>query len=296
MSPRSRLDVWLVERGYFATRQQAQRAIQAGEVKIDGLPTDKPGTQVAGDLKVEIQSKPAFVSRGGEKLLGALQTFGLAVAGRIALDAGVSTGGFTDCLLQKGVRQVYGVDVGYGQLAWSLRTDPRVILRERTNLRHLTPISLYGETCPATDWASLATLDLSFISLTKILPPLHSLLIPPREVLLLVKPQFEAGKGQVGKHGVVKDSHIQAAAIGQVLQTALSLGWHYHGLTWSPLVGPAGNLEFWLWLQDNPGLPAPTDPQLWQVCQQAKEVLTNTKIQEMSNVAQYTAKNDEPNC
>lgn len=273
MATRTRLDQWLVEQGYFPSRQQAQRSIQAGEVYINGARIDKPGTPVSGFLQVQIQAKPAYVSRGGEKLAGALQTFPIKIAERICLDAGISTGGFTDCLLQHGAQKVYGIDVGYGQLAWSLRTDPRVQLRERTNIRYLTPTDLYPPDLPLEQWPDLSTVDLSFISLAKVLPTLWSLLRSPRETLLLIKPQFEAGRHQVGKKGVVRDPFVQAEAIERVIQTATDSGWHYQGLTWSPITGPAGNIEFWLWLKDHSGLALPDRASVRSLCDQAHQVL-----------------------
>ncbi|MEN9225758.1 MAG: TlyA family RNA methyltransferase [Thermostichus sp. DRC_bins_24] len=274
MANRVRLDSWLVERGYFASRQQAQRSILAGEVFLDGMRAEKTGTWVSGDPTVQIQSKPAFVSRGGEKLRGALATFPVQVQGRICLDAGISTGGFTDCLLQRGARQVYGVDVGYGQLAWSLRTDGRVILKERANLRHLQPVELYGTDLPTQSWPDLAVVDLSFISLVKVLDPLWNLLRSPREALLLVKPQFEAGREQVGKKGVVRDPAIHAQVIEAVMQEALAQGWQVQGYTWSPITGPAGNIEYWLWLSEEKGIPVPNRSALQQMSEQARKRLT----------------------
>ncbi|MEN9261821.1 MAG: TlyA family RNA methyltransferase [Thermostichus sp. HHBFW_bins_43] len=274
MANRVRLDSWLVERGYFASRQQAQRSILAGEVFLDGMRAEKTGTWVSGDPTVQIQSKPAFVSRGGEKLRGALETFPVQVQDRICLDAGISTGGFTDCLLQRGARQVYGVDVGYGQLAWSLRTDGRVILKERANLRHLQPVELYGTDGPSPNWPDLAVVDLSFISLVKVLDPLWNLLRSPREALLLVKPQFEAGREQVGKKGVVRDPAIHAQVIEAVMQEALAQGWQVQGYTWSPITGPAGNIEYWLWLSEEKGIPVPNRSALQQMSEQARKRLT----------------------
>ncbi|MGL5032394.1 MAG: TlyA family RNA methyltransferase, partial [Microcystaceae cyanobacterium] len=191
---------------------------------------------------------------GGEKLAKALQTFAIQVTGRICLDGGISTGGFTDCLLQAGAEQVYGVDVGYGQVAWTIRQDPRVILKERTNFRHLIPSTLYGDNNPA----DLGVMDLSFISLTKVLEPLWNLLIAPREVVLLIKPQFEVGRSRLGKNGVVRNSQDQAEAINKIWLAAQHQGWHFAGVTASPLKGPAGNVEYLLWLQVNPSLPPPT--------------------------------------
>jgi 23S rRNA (cytidine1920-2'-O)/16S rRNA (cytidine1409-2'-O)-methyltransferase len=273
MADRVRLDTWLVERGYFSSRQQAQRAILAGEVFLNGARAEKAGTWVSGDPVVHIQAKSAFVSRGGEKLQGALQAFPIQVQGRICLDAGISTGGFTDCLLRRGAQRVYGVDVGYGQLAWSLRTDPRVILKERTNLRYLQPADLYGTEVPTPNWPDLAVVDLSFISLTKVLDPLWKLLRSPREALLLVKPQFEAGRGQVGKRGVVRDPSIHARVLQTVMQAAVSRGWRVQGYTWSPITGPAGNIEYWLWLAEGEGIPLPDLGALQQMSEQARAAL-----------------------
>ncbi|MFH7244407.1 MAG: TlyA family RNA methyltransferase [Spirulina sp.] len=250
---KQRLDVLLVERGLCPSRQQAQRWIQAGEVQVNHAVVDKPGTPVAEDAEIQVKEKSPYVSRGGEKLAKALAEFPIAVAGRVALDGGISTGGFTDCLLQAGASQVYGIDVGYGQVAWELRQDNRVILKERTNLRHLNPADLYGDGDPRPD---LGVMDVSFISLTKVLPAFWALLVPPREVVLLVKPQFEVGRDRIGKKGVVRDPKDHAAALAAVLDCALRLGWQYRGVTWSPLVGPAGNIEYLLWL-DQPTTSTP---------------------------------------
>lgn len=247
---KQRLDTLLVELNFCESRQQAQRCIGAGEVKVDGEIIDKPGTQVLTTAQIELQAKPPYVSRGGEKLKGALDTFQINVQERICLDGGISTGGFTDCLLQAGAKQVYGVDVGYGQVAWSIRQDQRVILRERTNFRYLTPEELYGDA----KRPDLGVMDLSFISLTKVLQPLWNLLVAPKEVILLVKPQFEVGKEKVGKKGVVRNPEARAEAVAQVWETAKSLGWNYQGLTTSPLQGPAGNTEYLLWLSINSSL------------------------------------------
>jgi 23S rRNA (cytidine1920-2'-O)/16S rRNA (cytidine1409-2'-O)-methyltransferase len=273
MAKRVRLDSWLVERGYFSSRQQAQRSILAGEVFLNGVRAEKPGTWVSGDPTVQVQSGPAFVSRGGEKLQGALQTFPVQVQGRICLDAGISTGGFTDCLLKRGAQRVYGVDVGYGQLAWSLRTDARVILKERANLRHLQPEDLYGSEAPPQSWPDLAVVDLSFISLTKVLAPLWNLLRFPREALLLVKPQFEAGRDQVGKKGVVRDPVVHARVLETVMRSAVAQGWQVQGYTWSPITGPAGNIEYWLWLAEGEGIPLPSGSALQQMSEQARATL-----------------------
>ncbi|HAC64396.1 MAG TPA: TlyA family rRNA (cytidine-2'-O)-methyltransferase [Cyanothece sp. UBA12306] len=242
---KQRLDTLLVELNLCASRQEAQGFIRAGEVKVNQRVIDKPGTQVETTAEIQIKAKPRYVSRGGYKLEKALNTFKIAVTGRICLDGGISTGGFTDCLLQFGAKQVYGVDVGYGQVAWTLRQDPRVILQERTNFRYLTPDILYGNS----PLADLGVMDVSFISLNKVLEPLWHLLVSPKEVILLIKPQFEVGKSRVGKKGVVRNPKDRAQAINQVLQTANSLGWYYQGLTPSPITGPAGNVEYLLWLR-----------------------------------------------
>ncbi|MBR8831101.1 MAG: 16S/23S rRNA (cytidine-2'-O)-methyltransferase TlyA [Chroococcopsis gigantea SAG 12.99] len=253
---KQRLDALLIQLNLCDSRQQAQRLIRAGEVKVNRQIVDKPGTEIDTAADITIDQKPPFVSRGGEKLAKALHIFGVEVRDRICLDGGISTGGFTDCLLQKGAKKVYGVDVGYGQVAWTLRQDERVVLKERTNFRYLTAEDLYegGER------ADLGVMDLSFISLTKVLQPLKNLLIAPREVILLVKPQFEVGRVKVGKKGVVKDTKAQAGAIFQVLATGQGLGWYYGGLIPSPIRGPAGNVEYLLRLQTIEGEASPDLP------------------------------------
>lgn len=231
---------------------------------------DKPGTEIEAAAEIQVKQRSPYVSRGGEKLAKALQEFQISVVDRVCLDGGISTGGFTDCLLQAGATQIYGIDVGYGQVAWSLRQDPRLVLRERTNLRHLKPEELYPTDSPYPD---LSVVDVSFISLTKILPALWQLLQPPRELILLVKPQFEVGRGKVGKKGVVREVGDQVEAIVQVLQTAEALGWKYRGLTWSPLLGPAGNIEYLLWLDINSPLPFPDSTAIQPIAQMARSSL-----------------------
>ena len=226
--------------------------IRAGKVRdAHGQRLEKPGQEVAEEAFVEVEQPPRFVSRGGDKLLGALQAFPVEVEGRVCLDGGISTGGFTDCLLQHGASRVYGIDVGYGQTAWSLRTDERVVLRERTNLRRLTPEELYR----ADDQRpTLAVADVSFISLALVLPALRGLMVAEgRDVddcqaIVLVKPQFEVGRQRVGKGGVVRDPLAHRDAITAVIEAANPLGWKPAGLVASPLTGPAGNHEYLLWL------------------------------------------------
>jgi 23S rRNA (cytidine1920-2'-O)/16S rRNA (cytidine1409-2'-O)-methyltransferase len=234
---------------------------------VNHMCVDKPGTEFDPQVEIQIKPRSRYVSRGGEKLAKALETFAIQVSGRICLDGGISTGGFTDCLFQAGASRVYGIDVGYGQVDWGLRNDPRLMLRERTNFRHLTPDRLYQPDDPVPD---LGVMDVSFISLTKVLPALWSLLIPPHEVILLVKPQFEVGREQIGKKGVVRDSKAQAGAIAQVMSAATELGWHHWGLTWSPLQGPAGNIEYLLWMGDMARASVPCDLDLLQLTDAAQ--------------------------
>ncbi|MGK7919317.1 MAG: TlyA family RNA methyltransferase [Trichodesmium sp.] len=254
---KQRLDLLLLERKLCTSRQKAQVLIRAGEVMVNQQIIDKPGTEVDSEADIKVKQKSLYVSRGGYKLAKALEYFSIPISDRICLDGGISTGGFTDCLLQAGAKLVYGIDVGYGQVDWKLRNDPRVILKERTNIRYLTPEELYGDSLILNSelpenakeiYPNLAVVDVSFISLTKILPALWQLIIPPREIILLVKPQFEVGKKRVGKKGVVRSASDQAEAIFQVYSSANNLGWKYAGLTWSPIQGPAGNIEYLLWL------------------------------------------------
>lgn len=252
---KQRIDTLLVDRQLCDSRSVAQRLIRAGEVKVNQTIVDKPGTEIDVASDIQIKQKSPYVSRGGEKLAKALARFDLQVHDRICLDGGISTGGFTDCLLQHGAQHVYGIDVGYGQVAWKLQTDERVTIRERVNLRHLQPVDLYGEdglNNPET-WPDLGVVDVSFISLVKVLPALKRLLRHPRELLVLVKPQFEVGREKIGKKGVVRDAKVQAGAIWQVLEAARALGWCDRGLTWSPITGPAGNVEYLLWLVASEG-------------------------------------------
>ena len=252
MARKRRLDLHLLTLGLASSRQQAQRLIRAGKVRdVHGQRLEKPGQEVAEESLVLVEQPPRFVSRGGDKLLGALQAFPVEVEGRVCLDGGISTGGFTDCLLQHGASRVYGIDVGYGQTAWSLRTDERVVLRERTNLRRLTPEELYR----ADDQRpTLAVADVSFISLALVLPALRGLMVAEgRDVddcqaIVLVKPQFEVGRQRVGKGGVVRDPLAHRDAITAVIEAANPLGWKPAGLVASPLTGPAGNHEYLLWL------------------------------------------------
>ncbi|MEM6253513.1 MAG: TlyA family RNA methyltransferase [Cyanobacteria bacterium P01_D01_bin.156] len=263
---KQRLDMYLVEQGLCESRQQAQRCIRAGEVKVDEAVIDKPGTPIKEGAVVVLKQKSPYVSRGGEKLAKAIAEFGVNAEGRICIDGGISTGGFTDCLLQNGAQQVYGIDVGYGQVAWKIRQDPRVVLRERTNLRHLIPEELYEENDQRPD---LGVMDVSFISLTKVLPAFWNLMTGVRESVLLVKPQFEVGREKIGKKGVVRDPKDHAEAIWQVYEAAQQLGWQAKGLTWSPIRGPAGNTEYLLWLSVDGGEMSLSEDSVTELAQKA---------------------------
>ena len=261
---KKRLDILLVEKNLYTSRQQAQRCIRAGEVKINQRIIDKPGTEINIKAEIEVKIKPPYVSRRGKKLEKALNTFQLSVVDRICLDGGISTGGFSDCLLQSGARLVYGIDVGYGQVAWSLRQNKRIFLKERTNIRYLTPDILYEKNIQA----NLGVVDVSFISLTKILEPLSRLLTSPKEVILLVKPQFEVGKSKIGKNGVVRDLKDHCEAICKIIEVSYGLGWLYCGLTHSPIKGPAGNTEYLLWLRSDYGSQNYFSNQVEAICSQ----------------------------
>jgi 23S rRNA (cytidine1920-2'-O)/16S rRNA (cytidine1409-2'-O)-methyltransferase len=235
-----RVDTLLVERGLVDSREQAQAAVLAGAVRVGDRPVAKPGQMVDSEAELRVLSPRRFVSRGGEKLAHALAVFGIAVAGTVALDAGASTGGFTDVLLRSGARRVYAVDVGYGQLDYRLRIDPRVTVLERTNLRYLASLP---------EPVDVATLDLSFISLTKVLERVRALLRPGGYVVALVKPQFEAGKADVGKGGIVRDPLVHAAVLGRLAAWCVAHGFRVRNLTTSPIRGAEGNREFFLLLQ-----------------------------------------------
>jgi len=246
MAKRARLDAELVRRGLARSRVQATDLIAAGRVLVAGAPAAKAATQVGQDAAITVDQDVGgrdYVSRGGHKLAGALAAFaGVRVAGRRCLDAGASTGGFTDVLLRAGAAHVVAVDVGYGQLAWSLRTDPRVTVLDRVNVRNLRP----GQVAPPPE---VVTADLSFISLGQVLPALAGCAAPDADFVLLVKPQFEVGKGKVGAGGVVRDPALRAESVAAVARAALGIGLGVRGLTASPLTGPAGNVEYFLWLR-----------------------------------------------
>ncbi|MDP2871311.1 MAG: TlyA family RNA methyltransferase [Bacillota bacterium] len=248
-SSRRRLDLHLVAAGLFEHREQARAAIEAGWVKLDGEVELRPGASVRLGAGVLVTGGPRFVSRGGDKLDGALSEFALDVTGLVALDAGASTGGFVDCLLQRGAAHVIAVDVGYGQLAWKLRQDVRVTVIERQNIRYLTREMLGPKLPPGVGWPALVTLDLSFIGLEKVFPAVRSLIEPGGMVLALVKPQFQVGRGLVGKGGVVRRPELHRQAILSAGEAALLLGFGVLGATYSKLKGPRGNVEYFLLLR-----------------------------------------------
>lgn len=249
---KERLDKYLTDLGYFDTKSKAAAAILAGHVKINDEYITKAGFQInpAKEYEIVVKSMP-YVSRGGFKLKKALDTFPVKIEGRICLDAGASTGGFTDCLLQNGAKFVYAADVGYGQLDWKIRSDNRVKPIERTNLKNCAFEDIYAENDPLAD---LLVSDMSFISLTKVLPNLQKLLNPEfHEMILLIKPQFEAGKEKVEKGGVVRDKKVHQEVIQNVINCAKDLGYRINNLTYSAIKGPSGNIEYLIWISTNQG-------------------------------------------
>jgi 23S rRNA (cytidine1920-2'-O)/16S rRNA (cytidine1409-2'-O)-methyltransferase len=276
MAKTERLDVIVVERGLLQSRQAAQAAIMDGGVLVNGNKVTKPGAPIKLDATVELTSNwkgSPFVSRGGLKLERALDVFAIDVSQRICLDLGASTGGFTDCLLKRGAAQVYAIDVGYGQLDWKLRQDPRVVVKERLNARLIKPEDIYTD--DNANKASLAVADLSFISVLKVLPACIPLLTEPAEVVALIKPQFEAGKELVGKGGVVRSKEAHLKVLKDSLRAAEQLNLRSMALTYSPVKGPAGNIEFLVhWCC---GSSEPTQLNIEQVVEEAHRQL-NTKM------------------
>ncbi|OMP67717.1 TlyA family RNA methyltransferase [Domibacillus epiphyticus] len=251
MAKKERIDVLLVERGLIETREKAKRAVMAGIVYSNEERIDKPGEKIPVDAPIELKGKTMpYVSRGGLKLEKALNVFDVSVTDKIILDIGASTGGFTDCALQNGAQISYALDVGYNQLAWKLRQDERVVVMERTNFRYVTPADL------TKGMPHFAVIDVSFISLSLILPVLKSLLVPGSDVVALVKPQFEAGREQVGKKGIVRDKAVHQAVIEKIINLSADLGYNVMNLSHSPITGGDGNIEFLLhirWPGENGG-------------------------------------------
>lgn len=240
---KKRLDVMLVEQGLAESREKAKAIIMSGIVYVDGEKEDKAGSTFAETASIEVRGKTLkYVSRGGLKLEKAMQVFPIELEGKVCMDVGASTGGFTDCMLQNGAVKVYSVDVGYGQLAWKLREDERVICMEKTNIRYVKPEDI-------DDKIEFASVDVSFISLSKVLPPLRDLLKEDAEVVCLIKPQFEAGREKVGKKGVVRDKSVHVEVIENVSCFALTSGFEILGLDFSPVKGPEGNIEYLIHLR-----------------------------------------------
>ena len=265
MKIKKRLDVLLTEQGYADTRSKAQAIIMAGQVYVDGQKADKPGISYEETVSIEVRGDVCpYVSRGGLKLEKALRDFGVKPDGYVCSDSGASTGGFTDCLLQQGARKVFAIDVGYGQLDWKIRSDDRVVVMERTNIRYVTPEDL-GEPL------DLSVIDVSFISLKIVLPTIKTLLKPDGQVLCLIKPQFEAGREKVGKKGVVRDPDTHKEVLDMFVELADNLDFKILGLTFSPVKGPEGNIEFLghLTLADKEGIR----PDTADVVRQAHEAL-----------------------
>lgn len=243
---KERLDVLLVSQGLAASREKAKAIIMSGNVLVNGQREDKAGTMI--DVKAEITVKGGqlkYVSRGGLKLEKAMSHFDLTLEGRVCMDVGASTGGFTDCMLQNGAVKVYSVDVGHGQLDWKLRNDPRVVCMEKTNIRYVTPEDIE-------DRIQFSSIDVSFISLTKVLGPVKALLTEDGQIVCLIKPQFEAGREKVGKKGVVREKSTHLEVIEKVMEFAVSIGFEILNLEFSPIKGPEGNIEYLLYLQNHP--------------------------------------------
>ena len=242
---KQRLDVLLVEKGLAESREKAKAILMAGIVYVDGNKEDKAGTTFAPDVQIEVKGKTLpYVSRGGLKLEKAMQQFPITLSGKVCMDVGSSTGGFTDCMLQNGAVKVYAVDVGHGQLAWKLRNDPRVVCMEKTNIRYVTPEDIEER-------VDFSSIDVSFISLTKVLLPVKNLLTDKGQIVCLIKPQFEAGREKVGKKGVVRDRNVHEEVIEMVIAYAASIELYPLALDFSPVKGPEGNIEYLLFLSKN---------------------------------------------
>ena len=243
---KKRLDMLMMERALAPSREKAKAYIMAGDVYVDGQKEDKAGTMFPETVKIEVRGNTLpYVSRGGLKLEKAMKNFDVTLDGKVCMDVGASTGGFTDCMLQNGAVKVYSIDVGYGQLDWKLRNDPRVVCMEKTNIRYVVPENLEGP-------ADFSSIDVSFISLTKVLLPVRNLLTDEGEIVCLIKPQFEAGREKVGKKGVVREKSTHLEVIEAVIAFAKSIGFGILNLEFSPIKGPEGNIEYLLYLQNHP--------------------------------------------
>ena len=243
---KKRLDILMMERALAPSREKAKAYIMAGDVYVDGQKEDKAGTMFQETVKIEVRGNTLpYVSRGGLKLEKAMKNFGVSLDGKACMDVGASTGGFTDCMLQNGATKVYSIDVGYGQLDWGLRNDPRVVCMEKTNIRYVVPEDLQEP-------ADFSSIDVSFISLTKVLLPVRNLLTEDGEIVCLIKPQFEAGREKVGKKGVVRDPAVHLEVIEKVIGYAMSIALESCHLSFSPIKGPEGNIEYLLHLKKHP--------------------------------------------
>ena len=241
---KKRIDILLTEQNFFESRAKSQAMIMSGKILVNGQKIDKAGTLVDVESKIEILSEIPFVSRGGLKLQKALEVFPINLRGKICVDIGASTGGFTDCMLQSGAAKIYAIDVGYGQLAWKLRNDERVVNFERTNIRNVTRADFFDE-------LNFASIDVAFISLEKVLPVAKEILSDDGEIVALIKPQFEAGRDKVGKKGVVRDKKVHSEVLQRILNFSLELDLKVCGLDFSPIKGPEGNIEYLAFLSKN---------------------------------------------
>lgn len=267
MADKERIDVLLVEKGYFDSREKARKNIMAGLVFVNNQRVDKPGEKVNIDSKIEVKGQAIpYVSRGGLKLEKAIKSFNISLNNKVAMDVGASTGGFTDCMLKNGASKVFAIDVGYGQMAWELRNDERVVCMERTNIRYVTNQDI-GE---LVDFTSI---DVSFISLKLVLPVVKELSKKEAEVVCLIKPQFEAGREKVGKKGVVRDKEVHIEVIKSVLEFAISIGYSLKGLTFSPIKGPEGNIEYLAYLINKQDSTKIDDKMIQDVVEEAHKSL-----------------------
>lgn len=262
-----RLDVLMVEKGLAQSRERAKALIMAGQVFIDNQKFDKAGEMVSDEAEIEVRGETLkYVSRGGLKLEGAMKAFPISLEGKTTMDIGASTGGFTDCMLQNGAVKVYAVDVGYGQLAWKLRTDERVVNMERTNIRYVTKEQV-------SEMIDFASIDVSFISLKLVLPVAKELLSPEGEIAALIKPQFEAGREQVGKKGVVRDINVHKEVIRRVIGYIKELGMYASGLYYSPIKGPEGNIEYLVWITKQEKQTSVTDEMIDEIAELSHKTL-----------------------
>lgn len=242
---KERLDIILVNKGFFCSREKARSAIMAGNVLVNNQKEDKPGTKFKPEIEIQIKENiNPYVSRGGLKLEKAIKIFEIDLNGKIAIDVGASTGGFTDCMLKNGVQKVFAIDVGYGQLAWVLRNDARVVCMERVNIRYVKPEDIGV-------LVDIVVIDVAFISLRKVLPVIKEFICEDGKIICLIKPQFEAGREKVGKHGVVRDAKVHTEVIKEIINFSNKIGLEFKGLTYSPIKGPEGNIEYLLYLSNS---------------------------------------------